>query len=190
MSNLKLRVLIIARKWDVRFLMYVLEAACCQQIHQSWIQRSVLSVICVRKIFLNSKLAKRNQLLLWKVDPRFKPEAEWTNEISVFFSRCLEWFISRKLVLVSAAIVLIWGFSPSGRKSSRATIWSSQWPAALTFDPSDKHWTKRTLFSLFLWLSFKFFACFSALWLLKTDVDFLAWCSKIIPTLCCLESKW
>ena len=51
MSNLKLWVLIIACKWDFRFLMCVLAAACCQQIHQSWIPRSVLSVICVHKVF-------------------------------------------------------------------------------------------------------------------------------------------
>ena len=32
--------------------MYVLGAACCQQIHQSPIRRWVLSVVCVQKAFL------------------------------------------------------------------------------------------------------------------------------------------
>ena len=48
-SKLKLWVLIIACKGDVRFWMYVLGAACCQQIHWSWIRRMVFSVICVHK---------------------------------------------------------------------------------------------------------------------------------------------
>ena len=40
-------VLIIVCKWDVRFSMYMLGAACCQQIHWSQIWLSVLSVVCV-----------------------------------------------------------------------------------------------------------------------------------------------
>ena len=41
MSKLTLWVFIITWKWDVRILMYVLGAACCQQIHWSQIQHSV-----------------------------------------------------------------------------------------------------------------------------------------------------
>ena len=47
MSKLKLWVLIIACKWDVRFMMYVLGAACCQQIHWSQIWHFLHSVKCV-----------------------------------------------------------------------------------------------------------------------------------------------
>ena len=57
MSKLKLWVLIIACKWDVRFLMYVLGAACCQQIQKHPIWRSVLSVISVPDVdFTHSQL--------------------------------------------------------------------------------------------------------------------------------------
>ena len=41
---------IIACKWDVRFLMYMLGTVCGQHIHRSWIWRSVLSVIGVHKV--------------------------------------------------------------------------------------------------------------------------------------------
>ena len=43
-ANSKWWVLIIACKWEVRFLIYVLGTVCCQHIHQSQIRRWVLSV--------------------------------------------------------------------------------------------------------------------------------------------------
>ena len=48
MSKSKRWVLIMACKWDVRFLIYVLRTVCCQHIHRSQILLWVLSVICVQ----------------------------------------------------------------------------------------------------------------------------------------------